>query len=99
MTIAPPSDELTAGVSGRRRPARSPSRAAGRTRIGYVFVSLYALLALAFGVVPSLYAVQLAFTNTDGGFAGLGNFTKVVGDFRFWPAVFHVTLYLVIWLI
>jgi multiple sugar transport system permease protein len=99
MTIAPPSDQLIAGASGRRRPARPSGRAPGRTRIGYVFVSLYALLALAFGVVPSLYAVQLAFTNTDGGFAGLGNFTKVVGDFRFWPAVLHVTIYLVIWLV
>jgi multiple sugar transport system permease protein len=99
MTIAPPSDQLTAGASERRRPARRNGRSAGRTRIGYVFVSLYALLALAFGVVPSLYAVVLAFTNGDGGFAGVGNFTKVLGDFRFWPAVLHVTVYLVIWLI
>ncbi|MFF0269947.1 carbohydrate ABC transporter permease [Kribbella sp. NPDC004536] len=99
MTIAPPSDQLAAGVPGRRRPVRPAGRAPGRTPIGYLFVSLYALLALAFGVFPSLYAVVLAFTNADGGFAGAGNFTKVVGDFRFWPAVLHVTLYLVIWLV
>lgn len=99
MTLAPPSDQLTAGASERRRPARGSGRASRRTPIGYIFVSLYALLALAFGVVPSLYAVLLAFTNADGGFAGTANFAKVVGDFRFWPAVLHVTVYLVIWLV
>jgi multiple sugar transport system permease protein len=99
MTLAPPSDQLTAGASARRRSARRSGRAPGRTPIGYVFVSLYALLALAFGIIPSLYAVVLAFTSTDGGFAGFDNFMKVVTDFRFWPAVLHVTVYLVIWLI
>lgn len=99
MTLAPPSDQLTLGASGRRRSVRPGGRAPGRTPIGYLFVSLYALLALAFGVLPSLYAIQLAFTNADGGFAGFANFAKVLGDFRFWPAVLHVTAYLVIWLL
>jgi multiple sugar transport system permease protein len=99
MTLAPPSDQLTVGASERRRSARRSVRAPGRTPIGYVFVSLYALLAIAFGIVPSLYALLLAFTNADGGFAGADNFVKVVTDFRFWPAVLHVTIYLVIWLI
>lgn len=99
MTLAPPSDQLTVGASERRRSAGRSGRAPGRTPIGYVFVSLYALLALAFGIIPSLYAVLLAFTNADGGFAGVDNFVKVVTDFRFWPAVLHVTVYLVIWLI
>jgi multiple sugar transport system permease protein len=99
MTIAPPSEQLTVGATSRQRSARPTNRTPGRTPIGYVFVSLYALLALAFGILPSLYAVLLAFTNNDGGFAGLQNFIKVVTDFRFWPAVLHVTIYLVIWLI
>ncbi|MCX2748738.1 sugar ABC transporter permease [Arthrobacter sp. MI7-26] len=98
MTLAPLSDQLAADAPGRRRPARGSGRAPGRVPIGYVFVSLYALLALAFGIVPSLYAVLLAFTNPTGGFAGVDNFVKVVGDFRFWPAVLHVTIYLIIWL-
>jgi multiple sugar transport system permease protein len=99
MTIAPPSDQLAVGAPERRRPARRTGRAPGRTPIGYVFVSLYAILALAFGIFPALYAVLLAFTNADGGFAGLGNFVQVVTDFRFWPAVLHVVAYLVIWLL
>ena len=99
MTLAPPSDQLTAGASQRRRSARRSSRPPGRTPIGYVFVALYALLAVAFGIIPSLYALLLAFTNSNGGFAGFDNFVKVVTDFRFWPAVLHVTAYLVIWLI
>jgi multiple sugar transport system permease protein len=99
MTVTAPSDPLTVGVPERRRTAPGNGRAPGSTRIGYVFVSLYALLAVAFGVVPSLYALLLAFTNADGGFAGIANFTKVVGDFRFWPAVLHVAVYLVIWLV
>ncbi|MEU9063383.1 sugar ABC transporter permease [Streptomyces sp. NPDC048430] len=103
MTLAPPSDHLTADVSGRQRSRRGSGRPTGRafdrSPIGYLFVSPYALFAIAFGIVPSLYAVLLAFTNADGGFAGFDNFTKVLGDFRFWPAVFHVTAYLLIWLL
>lgn len=99
MTLAPPSDTLTAGAGKRRRSAGREGRAPGRTPIGYLFVSLYALLTLAFGIAPAIYSVVLAFTDADGGFAGLNNFITVVTDFRFWPAVLHVTAYLVIWLI
>ncbi|WP_436535861.1 carbohydrate ABC transporter permease [Actinoplanes sp. HUAS TT8] len=66
--------------------------------MSYGFVALYTALTLAFGVLPALYALYLAFTDADGGFAGLANFTKVLGDFRFLPAAGHVALYLVIWL-
>jgi multiple sugar transport system permease protein len=67
--------------------------------VSYGFVALYAALTVAFGVLPALYALYLAFTDADGGFAGLANFGKVVGDFRFGPAVGHVAYFLVIWLI
>jgi multiple sugar transport system permease protein len=67
--------------------------------MSYAFIAPYAVLALAFGVLPALYALYLAFTSGDGGFAGLDNFVKVIGDFRFVPAVVHVVLYLVIWLV
>jgi multiple sugar transport system permease protein len=66
--------------------------------MAYAFVTPYTLLALAFGIVPAFYAVYLAFTTREGGFAGLTNFSQVLGDFRFWPAAQHVALYVIIWL-
>lgn len=66
--------------------------------MSYGFVALYAVLTVAFGILPALYALYLAFTTGDGGFAGIANFSKVLGDFRFLPAVEHVALYLLIWL-
>lgn len=66
--------------------------------MSYAFIALYAVLTVAFGILPALYSLYLAFTDGDGGFAGLANFTKVMSDFRFLPAVGHVALYLVIWL-
>ncbi|GII33031.1 carbohydrate ABC transporter permease [Planotetraspora mira] len=67
--------------------------------MSYAFIALYAVLTIAFGILPALYAVYLAFTDGDGRFAGIANFTKVMGDFRFLPAVAHVALYLVMWLV
>ncbi|GIE77232.1 sugar ABC transporter permease [Actinoplanes philippinensis] len=67
--------------------------------MSYAFVSVYVVLMIAFGIGPALYALYLALTDASGGFAGLDNFTRVTGDFRFWPAVTHVALYLVIWLV
>jgi multiple sugar transport system permease protein len=53
-----------------------------------------------FGAAPSLYALYLAFTPAGGhGFAGIHNFSKVIGDFRFMPAVQHVSLYLLSWIV
>ncbi|GIH67451.1 sugar ABC transporter permease [Microbispora siamensis] len=67
--------------------------------MSYAFIALYAVLTVAFGILPALYSLYLAFTDGDGGFAGIANFTKVMSDFRFLPAVGHVALYLVIWLV
>jgi len=61
-------------------------------------VSLYTLLLLVFGILPTLYAIFLAFTK-KGAFAGFDNFAKVFKDFRFLPAVEHVGLYLLVWLV
>ncbi len=89
-----------AGPRGLRRSAAAPRRAAGRhqARYGYIFVSGYTLFLLAFGIFPTLYAVYLAFTK-NGQWAGIDNFVKVVGDYRFLPAVGHVALYVFFWLI
>jgi multiple sugar transport system permease protein len=80
--------------------ARPPKpRRARRRRAGYGFVSGYFVLLLLFGVVPTVYAIWLALTNSSGQLVGLGNFTQVFGDYRFIPAFEHVALYLVIWMV
>jgi multiple sugar transport system permease protein len=81
---------------GQRARGASVERAQGR--IGLVFVSAYTLFLLVFGMFPSLYAIYLAFTKR-GAFVGVDNFVKVFKDFRFLPAVEHVGLYLLIWLV
>jgi multiple sugar transport system permease protein len=63
-----------------------------------VFSSGYVVLLLAFGIGPMLYALYLAFTKA-GAFVGLANFVKVFGDFRFFPAVLHVSAFVAIWLV
>ena len=62
------------------------------------FSSGYALLLLVFGLFPCAYAIYLAFTKR-GAFAGFANFAKVFKDYRFLPAVEHVGLYLLVWLV
>jgi multiple sugar transport system permease protein len=68
-------------------------------RAGYGFVAAYTLLLIAFGLVPTGYAVYFAFTDGGGTFSGLSNFSTAVNDFRFTPAIQHVALYLVWWLV
>ena len=65
-------------AQGRRRgPARRPqSRTGSQAYIGYIFSSGYVLLLLAFGIVPMLYALYLAFTK-GGRFVAFDNFVKV----------------------
>jgi len=45
-----------------------------------------------------LYALYLSFT-ANGSFVGFDNFARVFGDFRFLPAVQHVAVFVVIWLV
>ncbi|WP_342343368.1 carbohydrate ABC transporter permease [Microbacterium sp. CFBP 8794] len=90
-------------LQGRRQPPQR--RAANRrvanrnqTRMSYVFISGYTLLTIAFGLLPTLYALFLSVTK-EGRFVGLDNFVRVIDDFRFWPAVSHVGVFLVVWLV
>jgi len=85
----------------------SPRTSAGRAgaplwqhapRPGHGFVAVYVLLLIAFGVVPTGYAIYFAFTDAGNNFVGLSNFVAAAGDFRFVAAVEHVGLYLVFWL-
>jgi multiple sugar transport system permease protein len=56
------------------------------------------VLLLAFGLLPMAYALYLSFTKR-GQFVGLDNYVRVFGDFRFFPAVQHVAVYLAIWVV
>ncbi|QYN25748.1 sugar ABC transporter permease [Amycolatopsis sp. DSM 110486] len=64
-----------------------------------MFVAAYVVLLIAFGVVPTVYAVYFAFTDAGDNFAGLANFVAAAGDFRYLSAIGHVALYLVCWLV
>ncbi len=44
------------------------------------------------------YALYLSFTKR-GQFVGLDNYVRVFGDFRFFPAVQHVAVFLAIWVV
>jgi multiple sugar transport system permease protein len=68
-------------------------------RPGHAFVAGYVVLLAAFGVVPTVYGIYFAFTNSANYFSGLSNFTAVARDFRYLPAVGHAGLYLLIWLV
>jgi multiple sugar transport system permease protein len=100
MTVTAPPAPVDVVPTGRRRPAgrRASRMNAGQSRYGYLFVSGYTLLLIAFGLLPTLYAVYLAFTR-NGVFVGVDNFARVFNDYRFLPAVGHVALYVVYWLI
>ena len=68
-------------------------------RAGHAFVAGYLVLLAAFGIVPTGYAIYFAFTNASNYWAGLSNFTAAARDFRYLPAIEHIGLYLVIWLV
>lgn len=89
---------------GRRRAAgkprffkKSPTR--DSSLFSYLFVSGYVLFALAFGVLPTIYALEMSFTGAKGRFVGFDNFVRAAVDFRFLPAVIHVSAFVVIWLV
>lgn len=82
---------------GTTQPPRRPARRGGWA--GLVFAAPYTVLLLAFGVFPTAYAVYLAFTNDQGQFTGVGQFVKVMGDYRFGPAFLNIAVYLVMWLV
>jgi multiple sugar transport system permease protein len=79
---------------------RSRSRGGSwRLRPGHLFVSGYVVLLALFGIFPVAYSVDLALIDSKGKWAGLANFTKTFSDFRFGPAIQHVALFLVLWLV
>ncbi|MER5835349.1 sugar ABC transporter permease [Streptomyces sp. NPDC002130] len=84
----------SAGSAHRRR--RGPAR---QSRAGAAFVAAYVILLIAFGILPTGYAIYFAFTDAGGTFTGFANFVTTAQDFRFLDAVSHVAVYLVLWLV
>ncbi|GHE14629.1 carbohydrate ABC transporter permease [Streptomyces alanosinicus] len=79
--------------------ARRPRGAVRQSRAGTAFVAAYVVLLVAFGVLPTAYAVYFAFTDAGGKVTGFANFTATAHDFRFMDAVSHVAVYLAFWLL
>ena len=71
---------------------------ASTSRAGLPFVLPYLPFLIVFGIAPTIYALELAFTNVDGSWAGFDNFTRTYDDFRFIPAFKHILVYTVVWL-
>jgi multiple sugar transport system permease protein len=65
---------------------------------GLPFVLPYLPFLILFGIAPTIYALELAFTNVDGSWAGLHNFVRTYDDFRFVPAFKHILVYTIVWL-
>jgi multiple sugar transport system permease protein len=80
------------------------SRHAGGTRKrgprlrGLPFVLPYLPFLIVFGIAPTIYALDLAFTNVGGGWVGFHNFVRTYHDFRFLSAFRHVLVYTCVWL-
>jgi len=65
---------------------------------GLPFVLPYLPFLIVFGIAPTMYALELAFTNAGGGWVGFHNFVRTYNDFRFVPAFKHILVYTVVWL-
>ena len=88
-----------APATGRRWRSRQPQTGArAQSFAAYVFSSGYVVLLVVFGILPMVYALYLSFTKL-GQFVGLDNYERVLGDFRFFPAVEHVAAFLAIWVV
>ena len=70
-----------------------------RAAVGWGFSAPYVLLLLAFGLVPTLFSIwESLHPLSDPGQLSGSNFVSLVNDFRFWPAVGDVALFMVIWI-
>lgn len=87
---------MASAITGRRN--RLP-RASRGSRGAYAFVGGYVALLVLFGLVPLGYALWMSISNHLGQFVGLGNFIRVVQDYRFMPAFGHVAIFLIQWLV
>jgi multiple sugar transport system permease protein len=86
------SSVLTSEYAGATR-KRGP-----RALRGLPFVLPYLPFLIVFGIAPTIYALDLAFTNVGGGWVGFHNFVRTYQDFRFVSAFKHVLVYTSVWL-
>jgi len=66
---------------------------------GLPFVLPYLPFLIVFGVAPTFYALDLAFTNVGGNWVWFHNFVRTYEDFRFVPAFKHILVYTCVWLV
>jgi len=78
--------------------AEATRRRGLRSLQGATFVLPYLPFLIVFGIAPSIYALDLAFTNAGGGWLWFHNFVRTYHDFRFVPAFKHVLVYTCVWL-
>jgi multiple sugar transport system permease protein len=89
LSASPPLTKQ-AGATRRRGP---------RSLRGLPFVLPYLPLLIVFGIAPTIYAIDLAFTDVGGGWVGFHNFVRTYDDYRFGPAFKHILVYTCIWLV
>jgi multiple sugar transport system permease protein len=65
---------------------------------GLPFVLPYLPFLFVFGIAPTVYALDLAFTSSGGGWVWFHNFVRTYNDYRFTPAFKHILLYTSVWL-
>ena len=65
---------------------------------GLPFVLPYLPFLIVFGIAPTIYALDLAFTDVGGGWVWFHNFVRTYNDYRFVPAFKHILLYTGVWL-
>ena len=86
-------------MSGRISQDSGATRRRGPRRLrGLPFVLPYLPFLIVFGIAPTIYAIDLAFTNVEGGWVGFHNFVRTYDDYRFVPAFKHVLVYTSVWL-
>ncbi len=64
-----------------------------------ILVGPYLVLLLVAGIIPTIYAVVQSFQVDGGsGFAGIANYSRIIGDFRFFTTFQHILITLAVWI-
>jgi multiple sugar transport system permease protein len=88
---------MSSSVPGSRRAGATRARGPRNLR-GLPFVLPYLPFLIVFGIAPTIYALDLAFTDVSGAWVGLHNFVRTYDDYRFASAFKHILVYTAIWL-